>query len=564
MLEWLNRFITPERSAPLWKRLAPYAILIFAGLSAFLVGGAGWEYSNSNEFCGSTCHTMPPEYIAYQASPHASVKCVECHIGRATIATQFGRKIQEITHVTSLIGADYEVPIYAKKLRPADQICERCHSAKKFSDSSLVEFKHYDAAQNNQLTSTYLALKTGGGTAQEGQGNGIHWHIENKVEFIATDDPHLDQEIAWARVTYVNGETKVFQDMNVDLPADFVAQNSGRLKKLDCMACHNRVSHLIRTPSDALDDAMARGVVSPEIPYIKQNALAIMERAYPSMEEAQKAVYGLVDYYQVNWPDYYAANAQQIWQVSREIYAIYEGLVFPTMSLSWETHPDNIGHKDWAGCFRCHNGSMVSDDNERIPANCTTCHTLPVKDRPDGSTPTMLVTEQFKPESHTDPVWIARHRYAFDETCAGCHTVTNPGKMDNSSFCANSGCHATEWQYAKFDTPRMLDLVNVLATTAPTYPEAELTWNSLVGPILATRCLACHGEDATDGLNLTTYAEMMKGGNQGAVIVPGQADASLLVQVQRDGHPNQLPPAALDWVTQWIDAGAPESSIDHK
>ncbi len=46
-------------------------------------------------------------------SPHANVKCVECHIGRATIATQFTRKAQDITHVIQFVGADYELPIYS-------------------------------------------------------------------------------------------------------------------------------------------------------------------------------------------------------------------------------------------------------------------------------------------------------------------------------------------------------------------------------------------------------------------------------------------------------------------
>ena len=58
-----------------------------------LVSGAyGWEYTNSTEFCGTTCHAMPPEYTRFQQSPHASVKCVECHIGRAFVGNQLTRK----------------------------------------------------------------------------------------------------------------------------------------------------------------------------------------------------------------------------------------------------------------------------------------------------------------------------------------------------------------------------------------------------------------------------------------------------------------------------------------
>ncbi len=49
-----------------------------------------------------------------------------------------------------------------------------------------------------------MAFKTGGGTFREGRGKGIHWHIENDIEYIATDDPHLEQEIPWVRVTYAD------------------------------------------------------------------------------------------------------------------------------------------------------------------------------------------------------------------------------------------------------------------------------------------------------------------------------------------------------------------------
>jgi nitrate/TMAO reductase-like tetraheme cytochrome c subunit len=50
-------------------------------LTAITVSATTWEYTNSPEFCGTVCHTMPPEYMAYQVSPHARVDCVDCHLG---------------------------------------------------------------------------------------------------------------------------------------------------------------------------------------------------------------------------------------------------------------------------------------------------------------------------------------------------------------------------------------------------------------------------------------------------------------------------------------------------
>lgn len=558
MLDRLDRLITPERTASWGKRLLPYIILVSAGLVAFIVAGAGWEYTNRSEFCGTACHTMPPEYLSYLVSPHANVKCVECHIGRATIAEQFTRKAQDITHVIRFIGADYEVPIYSKKLRPASQVCERCHNPEKFSPNSLTTLTTYDAAKNNELSEIHLFFKTGGGTQREGRGKGIHWHIENQVEYIATDEPHLDQEIPWVRVTYADsGETETFTDIDTALPADFVETNQERLKTVDCMTCHNRVSHKFVSPDDALDDAMVRGVISPAIPYIKQNAVTVMERQYPTMEEAIRAIDGLRDYYQTNWRDYYAAEGAVVDQAVTELTGLYQRMVFPTMDASWTTHPDNLGHKEWAGCFRCHDGKHVNEKQESIRIECNLCHSIPVKNPADGSAPEVTLTETYEPESHVDTNWIARHRFEFDGTCEGCHTVTNPGGSDDSSFCANSACHATDWKFAGLDATGMIELTNVLAASLPTYPETKLTWNDLVGPILAARCVACHG--GTAGLYLDSYQGLLAGGNLGPAIVPGNAEESLLIQLQQQGHPNSLAPRELEWMIEWINAGAVES-----
>jgi hypothetical protein len=270
----------------------------------------GWEVTNSNAFCGLVCHTMPPEYISYLNSPHSRVKCVECHIGRATIATQFTRKAHDISHVIKYLGTGYETPIYVKGLRPAQEICERCHTPSKFSADSTQVIKRYSAEENNALTETHLSFKIGGGSHREGLGKGIHWHIENNIEYIFTDDKNLQQEIPWVRVTNAEtGESRSTRTRDRSAPR-FCGDDDDQdhLRQMDCVTCHNRNSHEFMTPDDALDDAMARNVISPEIPYFKQNAMAVIEREYPSMGHAAAAIEGLKNYYAANWPDYYADN----------------------------------------------------------------------------------------------------------------------------------------------------------------------------------------------------------------------------------------------------------------
>jgi hypothetical protein len=86
---------------------------------------------------------MPPEYSAYEISPHARVRCVECHIGRGFIATQITRKAGDLRHVVFTITKKYEYPITADDMRPARETCERCHFPEKFSDDSLRIIKSF-------------------------------------------------------------------------------------------------------------------------------------------------------------------------------------------------------------------------------------------------------------------------------------------------------------------------------------------------------------------------------------------------------------------------------------
>jgi cytochrome c len=86
-----------------------------------------------------------------------------------------------------------------------------------------------------------------------------------------------------------------------------------------------------------------------------------------------------------------------------------------------------------------------------------------------------------------------------------------------------------------------------------------VTWAE-VSPIFSTKCGMCHSAAlATNGLNLSTYADAMKGAASGPVIVPNDSANSKLIQIQsQGGHPGQLSAEELAIVSAWIDAGAPE------
>ena len=95
--------------------------------------------------------------------------------------------------------------------------------------------------------------------------------------------------------------------------------------------------------------------------------------------------------------------------------------------------------------------------------------------------------------------------------------------------------------------------------STPSTPATSLTWDADIGPLLQAKCGTCHGAAATAGLNLTTYADALKGGVSGPAIIPGDSAKSLLVIKQlAGGHPGQLTPEEIAQVVEWIEAGAPE------
>jgi formate dehydrogenase gamma subunit len=97
-----------------------------------------------------------------------------------------------------------------------------------------------------------------------------------------------------------------------------------------------------------------------------------------------------------------------------------------------------------------------------------------------------------------------------------------------------------------------------LPTSTPP-PDAGRSWEAGIVDLLAERCGTCHGQTALGGLNLSTYQSALQGGETGPAIVPGDTQASLLVSVQSEGdHEGQLSDEELDFIREWIAAGAPE------
>lgn len=557
----LKRFFFPESGAPLWLKILPYAVLGFATLFLFVGGGAAWEYTNSPKFCGESCHTMPPEYTSYLTSPHARINCTECHIGRGYIATQVTRKAGDLKHVTKTLFKDYTFPITADDMRPAREACEKCHNPEKFSDDSLRELKTFANDKYNTTESTFLVLHTGGGSKRQGLGKGIHWHVENPIYYYAEDAS--EQKIPYIRVENEDGTVDEYIDIESGLTAEDI--DPTKLREMDCITCHNRITHLVPQPEQSVDEALATGLIASTIPEFRRLAVEVLRSPYTTREEAAVRIASLESFYQHYYPDFYTKNQAAVQSAVHTVQTIFADSVYPEQKSDWNSHPNNIGHKYSPGCFRCHDGKHVNTAGETIRLECNLCHAIPDVATPDNFVTNIEISRGPEPESHKNANWILMHRDVFDGSCSNCHNTADPGGVSNTSFCSNSACHGSVWNYAGFDAPALRQLIqNQLPTPQPGQEisaETPRTYQASIGPLFESRCGACHGGSSpVNGLDLTSYAGAMKGSANGLIILANDPDNSPLIRKQSADQPHfgQLNPDELALVIEWIQAGAPE------
>ncbi len=345
----------------------------FVFLMATTVGSfKAYEFTDSVTFCGSLCHTvMSPEKSTYQNSPHAKVLCTACHIGPG--ASWFVRsKISGLYQVYAVLTHSYEtpIPVPVKDLRPARETCEECHWPDKFYGSVERAYRHFLQDKDNTAWNLRLLVKVGGANPTHGPVGGIHWHmiVDNKIEYISDE---TRQKIPWVRLTNrKDGRQVVYESKDNPLPPD---QQNKEIRVMDCIDCHNRPTHIFNPPNHALDVAMWLNRIDPSIPNIKENAARALVESAGAPTQVQ-GVRQVADKLGKEYADYNdRAKIQQAVSATQEIFS---NNFFPEMKTSWKSRPDNIGHKIWPGCFRCHDGSHVSKDNKTISNTCASCHTI--------------------------------------------------------------------------------------------------------------------------------------------------------------------------------------------
>ena len=371
-------------------------IVIFSLISA--VGSyKAYEFTDSVDFCGQLCHTvMHPEFTAYQASPHARVACVDCHVGSGA-SWYVKSKLSGMRQVyyTALGTYPRPIPTPVHNLRPAQDTCEQCHWPKKFWGAQLKNFTHYGSDEQNTPRVIRMLIKTGGGDPLLGQaGGGIHWHmnIANKITYFATDEQR--QVIPWVRTEDENGKVT---DYAVKDGSPTQAQLDKAVKRrMDCIDCHNRPSHIYVPPDLSVDRSISGHAIDATLPFIKQQGVQVLTTDYKTSADAQKAIAeNITKFYQEKYPQIASSKADSVKQAVTELQRIYSTTFFPEMNLNWKTHPNNIGHFYFQGCFRCHDGNHVSKEGKIISKDCNSCHTV-LEQQESGTQVASLPVQPFK------------------------------------------------------------------------------------------------------------------------------------------------------------------------
>lgn len=329
------------------------------------------EHMDSVQFCGATCHVvMKPEYTAYQNSPHSKVECVKCHIGPG--ASWFVQsKLSGVRQVFAVAFNTYEKPIPTPvhNLRPARDTCEGCHWPDKYGGDRLRVISHFD--DEGKETKSVLLMRIGGASVS---GKGIHGaHVGRGIQIRYAHSDEKREQIPWVEYR---------RDNDV---REFLAAKAGKdqvsklpVRVMDCVDCHTRPSHTFELPERAVDNAMAAGEISRTVPLMRKAAIEVLKKPYANTAAAEREIpAGLDKFFREAKADIYEQKKTDIARSAQGVLAIWKRNIFPEMNVTWGTYPNHIGHNDFPGCFRCHDGEhKTGDGSKAIEQDCNACHVM--------------------------------------------------------------------------------------------------------------------------------------------------------------------------------------------
>jgi nitrate/TMAO reductase-like tetraheme cytochrome c subunit len=344
------------------------------------------EHMDTVQFCGQTCHVMKPEFTAHAAvPPHQAVACAECHIAPGATGW-FKAKMAGTNQLFAVMFNNYPRPIESamenNKLVSSAETCEQCHERDRPIGPRLRVITSYKDDQTNTRTQTVLLMHIGGGTL--GGIHGAHLGPGVRIRYAASDKKR--QTIPW--VEYKNTQSGASRTyLATGSTADSV--RSLPTFEMQCVDCHNRAAHAFELPERAVNQAVAAGQIAASLPFVKKESVALLKST-----DAERIPAALSAFYSQNYADVAAKQASAIQAAGQALAAIYERNVFSDLKVTWGTYPNNLGHTDDPGCFRCHDEAHLTADKKTISQDCSLCH-LPVA--MDEASPDILKTLQLTP-----------------------------------------------------------------------------------------------------------------------------------------------------------------------
>jgi hypothetical protein len=211
-------------------------------------------------------------------------------------------------------------------------------------------------------------MLVGGPDRPTSTGRAIHWHADPRVriEYVSTDPER--QTIPYVRLTDPSGTIKEYR---ASATTDEQI-TTGQRRVMDCIDCHNVPAHRISpTAEQAVDRALAAGVISRKLPFARRESVRLIKGEYPTQEQGlQDIEKGLRAFY----TDKSAIDDGELARTVSGLRELYRRNVFPAMKVTFGVYPDNIGHLTSTGCFRCHDGDHTAADGSTIGADCEYCH----------------------------------------------------------------------------------------------------------------------------------------------------------------------------------------------
>ena len=349
----LNERLERMADRPLYLARAVVVLTAVNFAAVGTVGYTGVSYMSSNEFCGKACHqVMGPEWDAFLRSPHQRVDCVACHV-EPTAQGFVMAKLNGTSQLIHTILDDYErpIPTPVHNLVDARMTCEQCHWPEKYLGTKLKVKPHFRTDEQVSAYTNVLLMRTGG-TRPDGRSVGIHWHVhpDAVVEYVATDAKRT--QIPWMRVVRADGTSETFA-------VDGVAHDAppaGERRRMDCNDCHNRSAHAFELPGDALDVALANGLIPRELKFVKRRALAALEATWTRADAADGIRQHLQQAYAADGGIDEATRARLAVAIARAPDS-WPRTGWAERAGPWNAYPDLATHY---GCFRCHDGQHRS------------------------------------------------------------------------------------------------------------------------------------------------------------------------------------------------------------